>query len=175
MAITKERIFELAEELQATGQVPTLAAVRKSIVAAGRKASIGSGSYTTISEAMTEWKTKGAPLREPAPPALTEGAAELWALALDLANRKLATKRESLDIARVQLEAEKREVAELADQVTGELETLQSKLAVAEARLEETGKRAADLNAELARVNSQNAELLKALAAHQPDTPTARN
>lgn len=200
MAITKDRIFEVAEAMDAAGQVPTLAAVRKAI---------GGGSFTTISEAMTEWKThkaaKETPLREPAPPALaerlTEFGAELWAIALDLANRRLAAERESLDAARVQLEAEKQEAAELADQVTGELETLQTKLAAleaaelaarteavglreqlaktgeraatAEARAGEIEKRADDLNAELKRVNSQNAELVKALAgaAKRPDEP----
>jgi chromosome segregation ATPase len=202
MAITRERIFEVAEAMDAAGQVPTLAAVRKAI---------GGGSFTTISEAMTEWKAnkaaKETPLREPAPPALaerlTEFGAELWALALDLANRRLAAERESLDAARVQLEAEKQEAAELADQVTGELETLQTKLAAleaaelaarteagglreqlaktgeraatAEARAGEIEKRADDLNAELQRVNSQNAELVKALAgaAKRPDEPKA--
>ena len=202
MAITRERIFEVAEAMDAAGQVPTLAAVRKAI---------GGGSFTTISEAMTEWKThkaaKETPLREPAPPALaerlTEFGAELWAIALDLANRRLAAERESLDAARVQLEAEKQEAAELADQVTGELETLQTKLAAleaaelaarteavglreqlaktgeraatAEARAGEIEKRADDLNAELQRVNSQNAELVKALAgaAKRPDEPKA--
>ena len=63
MAITKDRIFEVAEAMDAAGQVPTLAAVRKAI---------GGGSFTTISEAMTEWKAnkaaKETPLREPAPP-----------------------------------------------------------------------------------------------------------
>ncbi len=202
MAITRERIFEVAEAMDAAGQVPTLAAVRKAI---------GGGSFTTISEAMTEWKThkaaKETPLREPAPPALaerlTEFGAELWAIALDLANRRLAAERESLDAARVQLEAQKQEAAELADQVTGELETLQTKLAAleaaelaarteavglreqlaktgeraatAEARAGEIEKRADDLNAELKRVNSQNAELVKALAgaAKRPDEPKA--
>jgi chromosome segregation ATPase len=129
----------------------------------------GGGSFTTISEAMTEWKThkaaKETPLREPAPLALaerlTEFGAELWALALDLANRRLAAERESLDAARVQLEAEKQEAAELADQVTGELETLQTKLAALEAaelaarteagglreQLAKTGERAATAEA----------------------------
>ena len=51
MAITRERIFEVAEAMDAAGQVPTLAAVRKAI---------GGGSFTTISEAMTEWKANKA-------------------------------------------------------------------------------------------------------------------
>jgi len=46
---------------------PTLAAVRKGL---------GGGSFTTISEAMTEWKARKAarekPLNEPAPQAVAE-------------------------------------------------------------------------------------------------------
>ncbi|MDS4055357.1 DNA-binding protein [Accumulibacter sp.] len=191
MAITKDQIFAVADELDANGQNATLAAVRKVL---------GGGSFTTISEAMTEWRERKAaketPLREPAPPSiadrLNEFGAELWSMALDLANRRLAAEREALDAARVQLEAEKQEAAELADQVTGELEALQGKVAAleaaeltakseagglrqqlaltgeraatAEARAGEIEKRADDLNAELARVNSQNAELVKVLA-----------
>lgn len=191
MAITKDQIFQVADELDAAGQNPTLAAVRKATVG---------GSFTTISEAMSEWKARKAaketPLREPAPQAISERlgefGAELWTLALELANGRLAAEREALDTARVQIEAEKQEAAELADQVTGELETLQGKVsaleaaelsarneaaslrqqlittgeraATAEARAGEIEKRADDLNAELARVNAQNAELVKALA-----------
>lgn len=194
MAITRDRIFEVADELDAAGQTATLAAVRKAL---------GGGSFTTISEAMTEWKARKAaketPLREPAPPAiaerLVEFGVELWALALDLANRRLAAERDGLETARAQLEAEKAEAAELADQVSAELEALQGRVAAleaavlvarndaaslrgelshmaeraatAEARAEETARRADDLNAELVRVNGQNAELLRALVTGQ--------
>jgi chromosome segregation ATPase len=191
MAISKEQIFTIADELDAAGQNPTLAAVRKAL---------GGGSFTTISEAMNEWKARKAeketPLRQPAPPAvaerLTEFGAEIWALALELANGRLASEREALDAARVQLEAERQEAAELANQVSAELETLQQKVTeleeantklaaehekalrqvskaeeratTAEARITEIEKRADDLNAELARVNTQNTDLVKALA-----------
>ena len=47
MAISKEQIFAVADELDAAGQNPTLANVRKQL---------GSGSFTTISEAMNEWR-----------------------------------------------------------------------------------------------------------------------
>lgn len=40
MAITKEQIFAVADELDAAGQNPTLASVRKQL---------GGGSFTTIS------------------------------------------------------------------------------------------------------------------------------
>lgn len=190
MALSKDDIFRVADELDATGQNPTLAAVRKAI---------GGGSFTTISEAMTEWKARKVaretPLREPAPAVIAERldelGTEIWALALELANGRLGAEREALDTARTQLEAEKAEAAELADQVSAELETLQAKASgleanlatalkeaetlratlaqvserasTAEARATEITKRADDLNAELARVNAQNADLIRAL------------
>lgn len=192
MAITKDQIFATANELDAAGQSPTLAAVRKAL---------GGGSFTTISEGMTEWKARKAAketsLREPAPPQiaerLTEMGAEMWASALELANGRLSAERETLDAARVQLEAEKLEAAELADQVSAELEETKTAMlvatatanaaraeveelrqqlgdarlhrATAEARAEEIEKRVNDLNAELARVNQQNTDLVAGLAA----------
>lgn len=192
MAITKDQIFAVADELDAAGQNPTLAAVRKAI---------GGGSFTTISEGMTEWKARKAakeqPLREPAPPTIAERLGELgadiWSMALELANGRLASEREALEAARLQLEAEKAEAAEMADQVTAELEeakaslaqamsaeakargeaeglrhqlaTVQLQAATAEARASEIEKRVGDLNAELGRVNQQNTDLVTALAA----------
>jgi len=192
MAITKDQIFSTADELDAAGQSPTLAAVRKAL---------GGGSITTISEGMNEWKArkvaKATPLREPAPPQiaerLTEMGAEMWASALELANGRLSAEREALDEARVQLEAEKLEAAELADQVSAELEETKTAMlvatatanaaraeveelrqhlgdarlhkATAEVRAEEIEKRVNDLNAELARVNQQNTDLVAGLAA----------
>ena len=191
MAITKKAIFDAADALDAGGQRPTLAALRKAV---------GGGSFTTISEAMKEWwalrALREAPAHEPAPPVvgerLGEVADEIWALALQVANERLAGERAAFDAARAQAEDEKLEAVELADAVSGELELLQGKLsalenaertarqeavalreelaacreraATAEARAAEIERRADDLNAELARVNAQNAELVSALA-----------
>jgi hypothetical protein len=192
MAITREQIFAAADDLDAVGQNPTLAAVRKAL---------GGGSFTTISEGMAEWKARKAakvsPSPEPAPPAIAERLVELgadiWAAALELANGRLTAEREALDAARAQMEAESAEAAELADQVMAELEDSKAALATAtaaeraartevdslraqwgearlqaataEARASEIEKRANDLNAELARVNQQSAGLVSALAA----------
>ena len=191
MAITKKAIFDAADVLDAGGQRPTLAALRKAV---------GGGSFTTISEAMKEWwavrALREAPVREQAPPVvgerLGEVADEVWALALQVANERLEGEREAFDAARAQAEHEKVEAVELADAVTAELETLQGKLsaleeaertarqeaatlretlaasreraATAEARAAEIERRADDLNAELARVNGQHADLVRALA-----------
>lgn len=207
MAITRDQIFAVADEIDASGQNATLAAVRKAL---------GGGSFTTISDGMTEWKARKAaketPLREPAPSAVADRLAELgseiWTSALELANDRLVTEREALEAARLHLEAEKAEAAELADQVTAELEVAKTALllastaeqdarsecdtlrqalaeqklqaATSEARANEIEKRANDLNAELARVNQQNADLVAGLAAAAkhvapPDAGSARN
>ena len=192
MAITKDQIFAVADEIDAAGQKATLATVRKAL---------GSGSFTTISESMSEWRARRvareSPLREPAPSAvadrLAELGAEIWTSALELANGRLATEREALDAARLQLEDDKLEAAELADQLAADLEVAKAALAAAtsaeqaarrecdvlrealadeklraatsEARVNEIEKRANDLSAELARQNQQNTSLVAGLAA----------
>ena len=83
MAITKDQIFQVADQLTVAGESVTLAAVRKLL---------GGGSYTTINEALKEWKAKQQvavmPLREPAPEGISkrldELGAEVWAIALEL-------------------------------------------------------------------------------------------
>lgn len=202
MAITKDQIFAIADDLDAAGQNPTLAAVRKAL---------GGGSFTTISEGMTEWKAKKAakeqPLREPAPTVIAERlnelGADIWSMALELANGRLASEREALEGARIQLEAEKAEAAEMADLVTAELEeakvslvqataaegvargeadalrnqlaAVQLQAATAEARAGEIEKRVADLNAELGRINQQNTDLVAALAAAARPAPDKKS
>ncbi|OIQ91971.1 chromosome partition protein Smc [mine drainage metagenome] len=127
MAITAEQIWAAADALDAAGQSPTLAAVRKAV---------GGGSFTTISEAMAQWRARKAdqstPLREPAPPLvmerLAEVGADIWAAALDLANARLSSEREALEVARAELEASRLEAAQLADQLTVEVEDAKSSL-----------------------------------------------
>lgn len=127
MAVTKDQVFSAAAQIAARGDKPTLEGVRK----------ITGGSYTTISPAFSEWKARenaaAAPVHEPAPPALAERLAELgsdlWSLALDVANRRLASEREGLERIRAALEAESGEAIALADKLAGEVEVLQSRQA----------------------------------------------
>lgn len=194
MAITKEDIFRIANDIDAAGQNPTLATVRKAL---------GGGSFTTISEAMNEWRNQKAAketvIREKPPQTLQDHidhlGGELWTMALTLANGRLEAERQALETARTQLESERSEAAEMADQISQELEStkqrfsdlekthkatqatnekLQAQLAhateratTAEVRAVEISKRADDLNTELARVNTQNTELLHALTGKQ--------
>ena len=188
---TTNRIFKIADELDAAGQSPTLAAVRKLL---------GGGSYTTISQAMNEWRakkaTKETPVREAAPQAITElleqVGMEVWGQALQLANGRLVSEREALDTARQDLEAQRQEAAELADQVSHELETARQEvlalrkqldaekkahqvlnetlrererdLAVAHARTEEIHTRANQLHEQLTQTNTQYTALIQTLA-----------
>jgi chromosome segregation ATPase len=191
MNTTTERIFAVADELDANGQSPTLAAVRKAL---------GGGSYTTISQAMTEWKARKAAketlIREAAPQAIADllgkFGMEVWAQALQMANGRLAAEREALEKARQEIEAQHQEAAELADQVSAELETARQEainlreqlqaeqnttrtmgetlrererdLAVATARTEEINTRATQLHEQLTQATAQNAELVRAIA-----------
>lgn len=197
MAISRDQIWAAADELDAAGKPPTLAAVRKAV---------GGGSFTTIQDAMTEWKAKRqareTPIKEPAPQALTdrlgEVGAEIWSMALQLANARLAADRETLEADRVQIEAGRQEAADLADQLNEELDAekarcgdleraeretagrLTAALADgkeaaeratrAETRVAEIERRADDLKTELGRVHEQNTALIAAIAKPAADT-----
>jgi chromosome segregation ATPase len=152
MALTKDQIFKAADELAAGGQPPTLAKVR---------AALGGGSFTTISEVMTEWKAhqaaKTTPATlEPPPEAVAQRtaalSAEIWTLALTMANARLAGEREALEAARAETDAARREAAELADQVAGELETVKTRCAELSQMVETSKAEAQASRAELASV-----------------------
>jgi len=122
---TKQDIFDTADQLLADGKNPTLANVREAL---------GGGSFTTISEAMKEWKAKQAvesqTIKEPAPEAITsrvgELSAEIWAVAQEMASARLATEREALENSRRDMEASQKEAIDLADQLSIDLETVQA-------------------------------------------------
>lgn len=193
MAVTKEQIFEAADQLAAAGQKPTLEAIRQ----------ITGGSYTTISPALNEWKARQAaqatPLREPAPQAvadrLAEVGAEVWSIALELANARLAAEREALDKARADLEADRAEATELADRLAAQVDDLQSRLAsidaaeaaargeadelrgqlaAAQEQAHTAEARAAELRTELDRAHHESAQARQALAEAREEAATLR-
>lgn len=193
MAVSKEQIWVAADQLAAEGQRPTLEAVRQ----------ITGGSFTTISPALNEWKAKQAsastPLREAAPQAVTDRLAEvgteIWAVALELANARLATEREALEKARTELEADRAEATELADRLADEVEGLKARLVAveeaesaarsdaeelrdqlaaaqeqahtADARTQEIERRAAELRTELDRAHQDADQARQTLAEQQ--------
>ncbi|VTN79826.1 KfrA protein [Klebsiella pneumoniae] len=116
MAITKQDIWRAADELDAEGIRPTLAAVRKKL---------GSGSFTTISDAMAEWKnrkTATLPSSDPLPVAVNEHLAELgnalWAIALAHANARFDEDRKQIEADKAAISQQLAEAIELADTFT---------------------------------------------------------
>ena len=115
MATTKEQVWLAADTIASEGGNPTLAAVREHL---------GGGSYTDISAAMQQWRasrqSSSAPMREPAPATITERmgefSSEIWAVALEMANTRLQSEREGLEVARKEAEDTRQEAADLADQ-----------------------------------------------------------
>jgi len=128
----REKIFAAADALNERGQKPTLILVRKEI---------GGGSYTTIQDALNQWRagkiTVAAPVCEPMPQSVSEKLNELgnslWLTAVETANSRFASERETLESARLETETARREAAELADQLSGELEAAQARIATLEA------------------------------------------
>ena len=127
MAISIEDVYSAADRLSESGQQPTLAAVRSAL---------GGGSFTTISEAMKSWRAMqqaaATPVREAAPTAVMERlnqlGADVWAVAISMANDRLTKEREAFESAKADMELAHKEAAELADQMAAELESMRKQL-----------------------------------------------
>jgi alanyl-tRNA synthetase len=171
MAITKEQIIAAADKIVANGQNPTMEAIRQEL---------GSGSYSTISPVLAEWKTRQttAPIREPAPIAitsrLTDVGTEIWAIALEMTNARLTAEREALDEARTVLDADRAEAISLADRLTTELDEAEKKIKqlteraiVAEAQSAELRAVADKARQDATTAHEEAARLAGQLAAHQ--------
>ncbi|CAZ15857.1 DNA-binding protein (plasmid) [Xanthomonas albilineans] len=146
MAITKEQIWTVADQLDSEGVKPTLNAVRKKL---------GGGSYTTIQDAMADWRKrkleKAQPVVEPLPPEVAEAlgvlAGEIWTVARTAAERGLASERERLVGEFTALQEQAREAIELADQLNEEAEQLRQAVAEGEVAKVERDQIAAEYQA----------------------------
>ena len=134
MAISIDDVFSAADRLSESGQQPTLAAVRSAL---------GGGSFTTISEAMKSWRAMqqaaAAPVREAACHAVMERfhqlGTDVWAVAISMANDRLAKEREVFESAKAEAEQAQKEATEWADQLAAELESTRKRLEQQEALL----------------------------------------
>jgi len=116
-------IHAVADKLLADNITPTLSKVRKAL---------GGGSFTTISDSMKIWKEKqgkqklNEAIKESAPERLKNDAQglinEIWSTAQELANERLKSEREALELARKEYEEQAKQAAELADSISLELE-----------------------------------------------------
>lgn len=120
--ITEELICKAAEQLAAEGMRPTNETVRELLA---KWTNTKGGSYATIGPVLRAWKARrkaaesAEPMREAAPQVVLDKvqgwAADMWGAALELANGRLASERESLERVRQELEAETAEALALAE------------------------------------------------------------
>lgn len=122
MAITREQIHSIANTLNAQGMRPTLAAVRRML---------GAGSFTTISEALNEWKMAqsadaGKQGQESIPDLLMERlhtfGSVLWLDAMGLATNRFTLDRETMEEKLREKESYYNELEELSAEYDVELE-----------------------------------------------------
>jgi len=86
--ITKEQVFETADEIRDEGGIPTITAVRDRL---GKK-----GSYSTYSRYLQEWRDtqNPAPTPPPTPDSVSAIARRLWSEAWRLAAEELETEKQ---------------------------------------------------------------------------------
>jgi chromosome segregation ATPase len=121
MALTHEQIWKTADELNAGGVKPTLAAVRKAI---------GSGSYTTISEALKEWRQQKEQVDrvdevvvpDAVKSVVLDAGKAIWQAALETSREEVEGMRSSLKEREEELSKESAEALALADQMSNEAE-----------------------------------------------------
>lgn len=167
MAITRDQIYTVANTLNAQGIRPTLAAVRRML---------GAGSFTTISDALNEWKilqsTETDNTRTDLPESFIErlntfGSA-LWLDAMAVATNRFSMEKEVIEEKNREKEIYYKEVNTLAEEYNetleaakAEIEHLRIQEETANKRIvcgEEDAKQAHQLlmNAEAARVTAEN-------------------
>jgi SMC interacting uncharacterized protein involved in chromosome segregation len=152
--VSKEQVFKVASELNGEGIVPTVQAVRERI---------GSGSFSTISSHLAEWRDENvgnAPSNIPEMPDKVMGAFRgVWATATVAAKEGVETERQALEGLRREMNKEKVEM-------TGEINRLERALEDTQARMEELKKELdkeregrAVMEKQVAGVNLENARL----------------
>ncbi len=122
MAITKQDVWRVANEINAGGEKPSAVEVRKRL---------GTGSYTTITAALKEWvEPEASDGDELAPvPAefedrIVQAGADLFAIAMRIAGEQFQAERDAWAAERAQIEAERDEAIRLADAVTADLDEM---------------------------------------------------
>jgi chromosome segregation ATPase len=145
--------------LDAEGKAPTLAAVRKAL---------GSGSFTTISEAMREWhqrrKEKADKAQEagPVPQDLDEAvrrfAQEVWAKATEIAREEVLRLTRDYSEAKKEWERERQELAAVAEELSAALEECQAKAEEGRAAFADLVRRHAEAEAQMLLLKEQAGE-----------------
>ena len=174
MALTIEKIHAAADQIAAQGERPTLNRVR---------AALGGGSFSTISEAMQEWREQQSEEHALAEVQVPEAVAErvqqlqaaAWQAAMEEAERRLVAEREALHEAQEQAAGEVAEAREAvqtleteAEELGQALTTLQNQLTDAEVlAIRETIDRDYQVEGDLRRETSMNIKRLMDLGCYR--------
>ena len=142
--LSRDEIWAAADAIAREGRLPRVADVHKGL---------GRGSYTTITDAMRDWREANKPAAATAPETAPEAISgrltalgnELWALARQTAQAELQKEREALDEVKVSMHDQQRETAELADALAEDNEQLKLRLSELARDLTVERSRAADL------------------------------
>lgn len=189
--ISKAQVFNAADAISAAGQNPTVAGVR---------AKIGTGSFTTITAFLREWKEQSMAqeladdldIPEEVTAALSRAAEIVWKSANEHFTRELTTLRKEADAHTLAAQAEAveavREIEELEKRVNGyekhtedlnariiELDNfIQDKLRHIAALTSELAELRAQLKAADARIAEQSALLLRLVPEKKTDPKPKR-
>lgn len=180
MALTIDQIHAAADDIQSSGEKPTLSRVREAL---------GGGSFSTISDAMQSWKARQ---REDhalseinVPDALSERVEQLkaaaWQSAIEEAERRLSAERAALNESQAAASSAIAESSEVIDVLEAEalesekkLETLRNQLS--DAQTVATDAQAAQRAAEQQREanDARMSEKINGLEARLSDAVDAR-
>jgi chromosome segregation ATPase len=152
MAITPDQIYATADKIAEAGEKPTLAAVRKAL---------GGGSFTTISEALKDWREAQTEEHELAavevPEAVSDRVqalqAQIWQLSMSEAEKRLQSEREALKAAQEKANADVIEAREAVTTLENEAQEAATTIKELEARLADS--EAAKTQAEQAKAASE--------------------
>jgi uncharacterized protein YhaN len=152
--VSKEQVFKAASALNDEGIVPTVQAVRERI---------GSGSFSTISNHLADWKAENAgraPANIPEMPDKVMGAfQQVWATAAVVAKEGVETQRQALEVIRRQMQQEKVEMTAEINRLEKALEDAQTKVEGLKKELEAEREGRAVMEKQVAGVNIENARL----------------
>lgn len=164
MAITKEKIIETAERLQAEGVNPTQTNVREAL---------GGGSFATIGPALKAWKESEKEDHALAEVHIPEAIADrleqlqgaLWQTAISEAERRLSTEREALKEAQEKSISEISEANEAVETLEAEQEELEHQLSESSEELQKVQADLADYKDRLMNLRDETSQELSARTA----------
>lgn len=179
--ISREDVFNAANDLVANDQRPTILAVHKLI---------GRGSFTTISNYLKQWESEhtvesSAHLDVDLPEVIASDAQvfvkRLWSIATNHADAQIQHERDALRQREGEVQEEMKQAVDMANESADRIEQLEEQATAQEraykeleARLGEAEKNLDRSAADLARSRENGADLAKQLQAAKQEADTAR-